>query len=384
MKISLFYIPHLLYLTSFIYFTSIVVVTESTYESFTQSELLHNSSLGNNTNSPSDSAHLESSQSGSLLDKLLLRSTAAPRMIQEKKFSVGAPTSDSSLAIQGNELGSGENDDDYNDEDKDDDDDDGDDDHDADEEDVDEDASKKDAFQAMNTEAPFKPDADDVKFVSDIFGNKMKLENNRTILVAQNKARDLGLLTLKAILLGPLIGLTIKAALIRGLFWAVGAYLLHLFFPGVLGALGLGTGLVGFARQLQPDYTQMLMPHLIDLQNSLPSPIRGLIGQYKQVFQPVVEAIRSIPDGHCRFRAVCETANYLVRNTRFISTSLQRLSATVYLNFGTEYSKAWLDGVVQSDCALKYAQCTSSPFSMIANRVGEALRSSRPPASATS
>lgn len=96
--------------------------------------------------------------------------------------------------------------------------------------------------------------------VYDILGNQLKFENNKTVIVLQNKARDLGLLTLKAIILGPLIGLTLKAALIRGLLWAVGAYFMHLFFPSLLSTLGLGTGLVGFARHAQqPDYTQMII-----------------------------------------------------------------------------------------------------------------------------
>lgn len=382
MKISLFYIPHLLFLTIFIYSTSTTTnateLVKSDRSRRTDLSLDSSSTDNGTTVATSSTDQAEPTQSSSLFDKLLLRSTIAPRLIQEKDVTIIV---ESAAQTDANQLGNGEPDDDYNDGDKDGDGDDNDDDDENDDED--EDGDKR-LSNKETTEEPFKRAADEVKFVSDIFGNKMKLDNNRTILVAQNKARDLGLLTLKAILLGPLIGLTIKAAIIRGLLWAVGAYLLHLFFPGLLAALGLGTGLVGFARQLQPDYTQMLIPHLADLQNSLPAPIKGHISQYKQVFQPVVEAIKSIPEGHCRFRAVCETGNYVVRNTRFMSSSLQRLSATVYLNFGTEYSKAWLDGVVQSDCASKYAQCTSSPFSMIANRVGEALRNSRPPASATS
>lgn len=235
-------------------------------------------------------------------------------------------------------------------------------------------ASKLNKVESSNSSA--------AKVVTDLFGNKIKLENNRTFLMPQrSQARflGLGLLTMKAIILGPLIGLTIKAALIRGLFWAVGAYLLHLFFPSLLSALGLGTGLVGFAaRQLQPDYGQLLFPHLANiptnLRSALPTSINRLVTQYARVFQPVVESIRSIPEGHCRFRAVCETASYLIRNTQFMSRSLQRISATVYLNFGTEYSKAWLDGIVQSDCAVKYAQCPTSPFSMVASRMAEAVR----------
>lgn len=256
-----------------------------------------------------------------------------------------------------------------------------DDDEDEDDEQDDDDDDEIEAVAAQIAAQKSHPNStsvDSSRIVTDIFGNKIKLENNRTILVSQNKARDLGLLTIKAIILGPLIGLTIKAALIRGLLWAVGAYLLHLFFPALLTSLGLGTGLVGFARQLQPDYAQMLLPHLADipsnLQNVLPNSLNRLVSQYRRVFQPVVEAIRSIPEGHCRYRAVCETANHLIRNTQFMSNSLQRLSATVYLNFGTEYSKAWLDGIVNSDCAVKYAQCESSPFSMVAARLADALR----------
>lgn len=220
------------------------------------------------------------------------------------------------------------------------------------------------------------------RLVSDVFGNQLRLLDGRTYLVSQNTRRDLGLIAFKAIVLGPLIGLTIKAALLRGLIWALGAYVVHLFFPSLLAALGLGSGLVGFARQMQPDYMAMLLPQLAhlpsnlhsSLPNSLAASLTRMASQYMRLFQPVVESIRSIPEGHCRFRAVCETAGYLVRNTQLVSQSLQRLSATVYLNFGTDYSKAWLDGVVQSDCAVKYAQCPTSPLSMVATKLAEAMR----------
>lgn len=196
---------------------------------------------------------------------------------------------------------------------------------------------------------------------------------NALVKISNNKKRDLGLLALKAILLGPIIGLTIKAALIRGLIWAVLAYGLHLFFPALLGTFGLGTGLVGFARQLRPDYNQMFITYFLNLLQTLPMSVSGLTGQYHQMIAPIVEAIRSIPEGHCRYRAVCETASHLVRNVRSVSSSLQRISATVYMNFGNEYSKAWLDGIVQSECAVKYSQCLSSPFSMVAARLAQTL-----------
>lgn len=81
----------------------------------------------------------------------------------------------------------------------------------------------------------------------------------------QSQPRDLGMLALKALILGPLIGLTLGKALLRGLIWALVAYALHLFFPGLLSLLGLGTGLVGFARQMRPDYAQMVVHTLINL-----------------------------------------------------------------------------------------------------------------------
>lgn len=224
-------------------------------------------------------------------------------------------------------------------------------------------------------------EAGDGKIVTDMFGNRIKLEKDRTILLPQSKARDFGLgllLTLKLLFLGPLIGLTIKGALIRGLLWAIGAYLLHLFFPALLSALGLGTGLVGFARQSQaPNFLAMLLPQLAHFPNTLssalPMSLSRSMNQYMQMVQPLVEAIRSIPEGHCRFRAVCETANYLITHNQHLSSTLQRVSATVYLNFGTEYSKAWLDGIVQSDCAVKYAQCPSSPFEMLTSKLNESM-----------
>lgn len=202
------------------------------------------------------------------------------------------------------------------------------------------------------------------------------LKTNPNTALQRNSQRDLGLLfILKAIILGPLIGLTIKAALIRGILYAFGAYALHLFFPALLNTLGLGTGLVGFARQLQPNYSQMLVSHLANLQHALPNSFNRLANQYQHIISPVVESIRSIPEGHCRLRAVCETAFYLIHNVRSMSDSFQRISATIYTNFGTEYAKAWLDGTVQSDCAAKYNQCPMSPISMVAGRLTQVISS---------
>lgn len=259
-----------------------------------------------------------------------------------------------------------------------------DDDDDNDDDDDDDDYEDEDE-EVVEAVAEYCKSSNNSEVVSDLFGNKIRLEDNRTFIIpASSRAASrprflgLGLLTIKALVLGPLIGLTIKAALIRGLMWAIGAYLLHLFFPSLLSALGLGTGLVGFARSLQPNYSQMLLPHLANipanLQTVLPQSMNHLVTQYARVLQPVVESIRSIPEGHCRYRAVCETATYLIRNTQFMSRSLQRISATVYLNFGTEYSKAWLDGIVESDCAVRYVQCETSPFSMVASQLAEAFR----------
>lgn len=189
----------------------------------------------------------------------------------------------------------------------------------------------------------------------------------RALIRHKSQSRVLGLLAVKALLLGPLIGLTIKAALIRGIIWAVLAYGLHLFFPALLNSLGLGTGLVGFARQLRPDYGQIAAAYFLNLIQTLP-------GQYNHMIAPIVESIRAIPEGHCRYRAVCETATHLIRNVRSMSSTLQRVSATVYMNFGTDYSKAWLDGIVQNDCALKYHQCATSPFSMVAARLAQTIK----------
>lgn len=80
------------------------------------------------------------------------------------------------------------------------------------------------------------------------------------------RPRDLGLMfALKALILGPLIGLTLGKALLRGLIWALLAYAVHLFVPGILSVVGLGSGLVGFARQMRPDYAQMIVHTLINL-----------------------------------------------------------------------------------------------------------------------
>ena len=190
--------------------------------------------------------------------------------------------------------------------------------------------------------------------------------------VAKSSARTLDLLFIKALLLGPIIGLTLKAAFVRGLVWAVLAYGAHLFFPSLLSGLGLGSGLVGFARQLRPDYSHVLATYLSQLRLPTPGSFNQMARQYQQVLSPVVDSIRAIPEGHCRFRAVCETASHLARQARSMSSSLQRISATMYMNFGTDYSKAWLDGVVQSDCAAKYNQCLVSPFSMVAARLAPA------------
>lgn len=219
-------------------------------------------------------------------------------------------------------------------------------------------------------------ETDDSVTVEDLFGNLVKVEKNRVAVVGSS-ARDLGMFALKAMLLGPLIGVTLKGALIRGLIWAMITYGLHLVWPALLLKLGLGSGLVGFARQLQPEYAQLLMPHLVNLpatiQQLLPKSVTQMTNQYIRAFSPLLDSISTIPDEACRHRAVCEAADHLIRNSPYMSNSLQRVSATVYVNFGSEYSKAWLDGIVQSDCGAKYAQCVTSPFSNMASKLAESL-----------
>lgn len=208
--------------------------------------------------------------------------------------------------------------------------------------------------------------------IEDYFGDIVKLNADRTSIVSKPTAR-VGLLTLKALILGPLIGITIKGAIIRGLVWAIGAYFVHLFFPALLSSLGLGSGLVGFARQLQPDYINILLPQLINMPETvgrtLPQPVQRMYWQYARALMPVIEYIRQIPEGACRYRAVCELSSLVSQNARRFGTTLKRLSATIYVNFGTDYSKAWLDGIVKSNCAAKYAQCVESPLATITTRL---------------
>lgn len=75
------------------------------------------------------------------------------------------------------------------------------------------------------------------------------VKSNKSTALAPSSARFIGLktflFTIKALILGSLIGLTIKDALIRGLLWALTLYVKHLLFPNILGPL-LGTGLLGF------------------------------------------------------------------------------------------------------------------------------------------
>lgn len=104
-----------------------------------------------------------------------------------------------------------------------------------------------------------------------------------SVQVHPSKAREL--FTLKALILGPLIGLTLGKALLRGLLWAIVAYAMHLFFPGILSVLGLGTGLVGFARQMRPDYAQLIVHTLINLHDEFhrlpPVPINQAPNHYQ-------------------------------------------------------------------------------------------------------
>lgn len=333
-----------------------------------QSQILaRRNTQSNRLNDQRDVDQLASGRS--FMDRILAR---PPVSIAANSSSVSSPggqatnsTSNAESKKTGNEIDDEDNEDDGEDED---DEDEGEDDEEGEDEEV-----EVDSAAAATLEKGITRATRDDKIVTDMLGTKIRVGNDRTTVVGKNKARTLELLALKAIILGPLIGLTIKAALIRGIIYALGAYALHLFAPALLGSLGLGTGLVGFARQLQPNYQQMLAPQLHRLQATLPHSFTRLASQYQQVLAPIIESIRSIPEGHCRYRAVCETSYQLIRNARSMSNTLQRISATVYSNFGSDYSKAWLDGIVQSDCAAKYPQCNSSPFSMVAARLAQAL-----------
>lgn len=216
--------------------------------------------------------------------------------------------------------------------------------------------------------------------IEDYFGDLVTLDHNRTIVGHKSQAR-FGPLTITALILGPIVGITLKHALIRGLIWAVGAWLLHLFFPSLLSSLGLGTGLVGMRQATRPEYLAMILPQLLNipqtLSSRLPGPMRRIYAQYMQAMLPVVDYIRSIPEGPCRHRAVCELGSLIAQQSKLYNSTLRKISATIYINFGTDYSKAWLDGIVNSNCAAKYAMCSESPLAAVTTHLHQVLNQVR-------
>jgi len=75
-----------------------------------------------------------------------------------------------------------------------------------------------------------------------------------------------------------------------------------------------------------------------------------------------------IPEPECRYRAVCETATYIATKIPAINEWAKKVSGAFFLNLANPYSKAWINGMMQIDCATTYELCYESPFKTLTDR----------------
>jgi len=75
-----------------------------------------------------------------------------------------------------------------------------------------------------------------------------------------------------------------------------------------------------------------------------------------------------IPEPECRYRAVCETATYIATKIPAVNEWAKKVSGAFFLNLANPYSKAWINGMMQIDCATTYDKCYESPFKTLTDR----------------
>jgi len=150
-----------------------------------------------------------------------------------------------------------------------------------------------------------------------------------------------------------LVSQSAATAFTIGILYSVSVWLLSILFPKLFAAIGLNNGLVSLRSARSP-----LMPE-IDFE---------AIAETVKMLPEKLMAYLNIPEEECRYRAVCESATFIVTKIPLINDWVKKMSGALFLNIANPYSKAWINGMMQTDCAIPYAKCKESPFRSIVNK----------------
>ena len=129
-----------------------------------------------------------------------------------------------------------------------------------------------------------------------------------------------------------------------GLLYSAGLYLMTILFPAAFG---------------------------ISARSARASPFDfNLDSLYSNVYESSerMATFLQIPDTECRYRAVCETATYIATKIPAVNEWAKKVSGAFFLNLANPYSKAWINGMMQIDCATTYYMCEESPFKTIMDK----------------
>ncbi len=140
--------------------------------------------------------------------------------------------------------------------------------------------------------------------------------------------------------------MTVTTALKLGLVYTTAIWLLSTFFPKASGVL-----LARSARTASFDFDyETVVTSLYTVSEKLSNHLY-------------------IPEAECRYRAVCETSTFIAAKIPLINEWAKKVSGAFFLNLANPYSRAWINGMMQIDCATTYSQCYESPYKTILNKV---------------
>jgi len=125
------------------------------------------------------------------------------------------------------------------------------------------------------------------------------------------------------------------------------------FFPTLGGLFGFGLPL---ARQANLVYENL---------HHYGSTLASYGGNLSN--QTLAQLNLTTPD--CRQRAICDTSYYLANHLPSVNSYLTSVSNIFLLNMQSQYSQAWLNGMMKRDCGSLYSGCPKSPFKSISERL---------------
>jgi len=183
----------------------------------------------------------------------------------------------------------------------------------------------------------------------------IKATSESSLKAPTHQARGFGF-GLLSIILSPLAflaalslpGLIKVGLLLSGLVWFV-----FNFFPSIGSLFGFGLPL---ARQANLVYENL---------HNYGSTLASYGGNLSN--QTLAQLNLTTPD--CRQRAICDTSYYLANTLPSVNSYLTSVSNIFLLNMQSQYSQAWLNGMMKRDCGSLYSGCPKSPFKSISERL---------------